>query len=191
MEDEGAEILRRALQDDNMQIARCAAHALAELGDTSGIGLVIDTFRDDSWSILCTPSTLAKSGHKRAVEALMEYIESFLDMESLPPGSAMVVKALGKSADERATDMLETVMYKNHGRKLRRAAVMALQEIGTEKAVNALLEALISEDGSLWQHARNALIKTGPEILPKLQELVEQTKDNPRRTVASLIQTIM
>ncbi len=103
----------------------------------------------------------------------------------------MVVKALGKSTDERATDILETVVYKNHDRKLRRSAVMALHEIGTEKALNILLEALVSEDGNLRQHARNALIKTGPEILPRLQELVEQTKGKPRRTVESLIRTIM
>lgn len=68
---------------------------------------------------------------------------------------------------------------------------MALQTIGTEKAVDILLEALASEDGNLRQHARNTLMKIGPEILPRLRILAEQVEGKPRRSVEGLLQSMM
>ena len=137
-----------------------------------------------------TPFTLAESGDKRAAEALLKCVESSLNTENLPSQVTLAVKALGDCADERAVDMLENVMYKKRDRKLRRAAVMALLNIGTEKAVDMLLGALVSEDGSLRQHARNALMKTGPEILPRLRTLAEKVEGKPRRSVESLLQAM-
>ncbi|MFC1717769.1 HEAT repeat domain-containing protein, partial [Candidatus Poribacteria bacterium] len=191
MEDEAQEILKEALQDDSVQKARCAAHALAEVGDNSGINLVIDALNDNGWEMWCTPFTLAESGDKRAAEALLNLVESSLHTENLPSQATLAVKALGKCTDERAADMLRTVLYEKRDRKFRRAAVMALLNIGTEKAVDILLGALVSEDGNLRQHARNALIKTGPEILPRLKTLAEQVEGKPRRSVESLLQAIM
>jgi len=191
MGDEAQEILKEALQDHSAQKARCAAHALAEVGDNSGINLVIDAFNDSGWEMWCTPFTLAESGHKRAAAALVKLVQSSLHTENPPSQSILAVKALGNCADDRAVDMLKTVMYEKRDRKFRRAAVMALLKIGTEKAIDILLEALVSEDGNLRQHARNALIKTGPEILPRLKILAEQVKGKPRRSVESLLQAIM
>lgn len=191
MGDEGEEVLKAALQEDNVQIARCAAHALVELGNTSAIHLVIDAFNDNGWEMWFTPFTLAASGDRRAVETLMRYVESSLDMADVSSKAVQAVRALGNCTDERAVEMLKTVMYKRRDRKPRRAAIMALQNMGTEKAVDVLLEALASEDGNLRQHARNALMKTGPEILPRLRTLAEQVEGKPRRSVESLLQAMM
>lgn len=182
--------LRTALISDNLHIARCAAHALAKVGDFSGIDLVIDALHDDEWQVWGTPQTLAESGDKRAVEALMKLVENSLHTESLPSKTINAAKALGRCGDERALDILKAMMYTRRDRNSRRAAVTALREIGTDEALDVLLEALISKDGNLAQHAGNALAKMGAEILPRLEALVDQEEGKRRRRIENVMRLV-
>jgi len=214
MGDEGAAVLKAALKDDRVQTARCAAHALlaslgglqkdvpghqakpgvlphksAGMGDTSGVHLVIDAFNDEGWDVWCTPFTLAASGDKRAVDALLKTVASSLHTENISSKALRAVKALGDCADERAVDVLKTVMYKRLDRKSRKAAVTALQKIGTEKAVRALLEALAGESKALRQQAQHALVRMGTEILPQLNMFANQVEGKARGAVENIIDT--
>jgi HEAT repeat protein len=186
----GATMLRVALKDDRAQTARCAAHGLVSIGDPSGIDLLIDAFNDDEWDVWSTPWTLAKSGDKRAIEALADFVETSLHAENMSGKARLAGKALGSCAHQRALDVLKKMMYTRRDRSSRRAAVMALRGMGTPEAVDVLLEALVSEDGNLRQHARNVLVKMGPETLPRLKTLVDQVEGRPRRAVESLVQSL-
>jgi len=190
MGSDGETILKAALKDDRTQMARCVAHALAEIGDTSGIDLVIDAFNDEQWNVWCTPFTLAASGDERTVDALLKTVESSLNTENISSKALQAVKALGDCNDERVIDMLKTVMYNSHDLKSRRAAVVALQKIGTEKAVDALLEALVGENKNLRQHAQNVLVKMGTEILPRLNTFADQVEGKARGAVEYITETI-
>ncbi len=170
------------------------------------------------WDIWCTPFTLAESGDKRAVDALLKTVETFLRTENISSKALQAVKALGdyrillaslnglpealatsvtdvnhksaNSATERVVDMLKAVIYKRSDRKSRRAAVMALQKIGTEKAVDALLEALVGESKNLRQHAQNVLVKMGTEILPRMNTLAAQVEGKARSAVERIIEVM-
>ena len=189
-EDGGAAVLKAALKSDNVQMARAAAHALVEIGDTSGIDLVIDAFNEDEWQVWCTPFTLGESGHPKALEALLNLVESSLHTEDVPSKVSQAVKALGKCTDRRAVDMLKTVMYTRHDRNSRRSATMALREMGTAESVGILMEALVNNDGNLRQHAGNALMRMGSEILPLLKALEGQTSGKQRRAVTRVLQSV-
>jgi len=204
MGSEGEITLKAALQDDREQVARCAAHALTEMGDNSGIDVVIDALNDKQWHVWHTPFTLAASGDKRAVDALLKTVESSLSVHEVTRSagetftsqrhtekiSLPAIKALGDCTDERAVDMLKSVMYNRIDLKSRRAAVIALQKIGTEKAVEALLEALVGDNKNLRQHAQNVLVKMDPEILPRLNTLAAQVEGKPRRAVEHVIEVV-
>ncbi len=185
--DKGMAELQTAMISDNLHIARCAAHALAKVGDFSGIDLVMDALHDDEWQVWGTPQTLAESGDKRAVEALMKLVEDSIYAESLSSKAINATKALGRCADERALDILKAMMYTRRDRNSRRAAVMALREMGTDEALNVLLEAMISKDGNLTQHAGNALAKMGTEILPRLKALADQAEGKQRRRIENVM----
>lgn len=187
---EGETALRTTLKSDNIRMARCAAHALAEMGDASAIDLVIDAFNDDEWECWRTAFSLAKSGDMRAFEALLECIKRFLHAEDMPSKAFCAVRALEHYTDKRATDMLKRVLYTKRERRLRKAATLALRNMGTAEAVDVLLEALISNDSNLRQHAANALMKMGPEILPRLRTLKEQTQGKRRRMVARVLAAV-
>jgi len=186
----GEAVLRAAIQDENTQTARCAAHALAGSGDPGGVSLVIDALNDDGWDIWNTPFTLAGSGDERALEALLKLVESSLDAEEMSSKALRSVKALGNCADSRALDMLKTVISTRRDRKARRAAFAALRDIENEDAANVLLEAIASKDGNLRQHARNALVKMGEEIVPQLEELLDRTEGKPRSAVMSVLRSM-
>jgi len=196
MGSEGETALRTTLKSDNIQMARSAAHPLAEMGDTSAVDILIDAFNDDGWECWRTSYSLAKSGDMRALEVLLECIERFLHAEDMPSTAFGTVWALGdyrilaNSATKRATDMLKRVLYTRRERRLRKAATLALRDMGTAEAVDVLLEALISNDSNLRQHAANALMKMGSEILPRLRTLEKQTQGKRRRMVARVLDAV-
>jgi HEAT repeat protein len=185
---EGAEVLKTALAGDNMNIATCAAHALVEIGDTSGIHLVINALNDDGYDIWHTPFLLSESGDRRAVDALLKFVEDSLHAEDIPSKALRAIRALRNCPEKRSVDMLKKVMHTRRDRKARGSAMSALLEMGTEEAVDSLLEALISTDGNLRQHARNAVVKMGSEVLPRLEALLEEVAGKPRRAVEAAME---
>lgn len=184
--DKGKAILKELLEADNMQKARCAAHALAEVGDISGINLVIDAFNDPQWDVWCTPFLLAESGDRKAIEALAMLVGK----EEMSSRALHSIRALSRCKDKIALDMLKQVIYTRHDRKFRKAAFAALREMGTEDAANIIIEALVSDDGNLRQHAGSALIRIGSEILPKLEKLLEQTQGKQQQAVMSVMKAL-
>jgi len=160
------------------------------MGDTSGVDLVIAALNDKQWNVWYTPFTLASSGDKRAVDALLKTVESSLNTDNISSKALLAVKALGDCTDERVVDMLKAVTFKRLDRKSRRTAVIALQKIGTEKAIDALLEALVGESKNLRQHAQNVLVQMGIEILPRLNALAAQIEGKPLRAVERIIEVV-
>ena len=67
---------------------------------------------------------------------------------------------------------------------------MALRQIGTMEAVDALLDALVCDDGNLRWHAGDALEKMGGEILPRLNKLADQVTGGKRRAVMRVVQSV-
>jgi len=187
---EGVEVLKMALRGSNTKVAMCAAHALVGVGDNSGIPLVIEALNHREYDISFTPFSLAESGDERAKDALLGFVEDSLHDENMSPKALRAIQALGNYSDERAIDILRTVMHTRRDRKPRRSAVMGLQKMGTEEAVDSLLKALVSQDGNLRQHVRNVVVKMGPEILPKLKSLLEQAEGKSRRAVESVIESL-
>ena len=188
--EKGIAELRTAMTSDNVNVARCAAHALVEAGDTSGIDLVIDSLNDDEWQVWNTPWTLAESGDKRAADALLKLVENSLHTEAVPRVFFNAVKALGKCTDERVVGALKEMLYARRDRSSRRSAIVALREMGTEEALDVLLEAVVSRDGNLSQHAGNALVKMGREILPRLEILADQVEGKQKRMVERVIRLV-
>ena len=68
------------------------------------------------------------------------------------------------------------------------AAVQGLGRIGTEAAIDALLQALSDEDASVQAIATQALGKTGgSQLLPRLSELLLTAASNQTHDVLSVI----
>jgi len=117
------EFLTTALKDKNKSIRWTAAEALWEMGD------------------------------KRAVPALIEYLEK---EDAYEWGKVVTMNALASFKDPQAVDPLIRMLEAKNP-FLRRSAALALAKIGDQKAVPALIRMLKDEEGWLQRLARNLL----------------------------------
>ncbi len=123
------EALTAALKDNNKSIRWVAAEALWEMGD------------------------------KRAVPALIEYLEK---EDAYEWGKVITMNALASFKDPQAVDPL-IKMLEAKNPFLRRSAALALAKIGDQKAVPALIGLLKDEEGWLQRLAQNLLEELAKE----------------------------
>jgi len=188
--------LTEALKDGDDSVRYYAAEALGRLGSREATNALIGTLNDGSWSVReATAEALGKIKDKKAVDAL---IETLNDEKALVRAKA--VEALGRIGDERAVVPLLALIddkrevYQALKGALRRIgspaverliglmrsgncrAVHLLASIKDERAVDALIEALESEDLKLRYHAAFALAKTADKkaTLPLIKALKDK-----------------
>jgi HEAT repeat protein len=94
------------------------------------------------------------------------------------------VKALGRSADERAIEPLIEVMKQDEDAFVRTEATLALGNFKDLRAINALIAALTTADGNVTEAANQALKNLGPNAMPPM---IEALASHDSRLTGNLI----
>ncbi|MDB5334114.1 MAG: lyase domain protein repeat-containing protein [Phycisphaerales bacterium] len=137
----GVPALIAALNDSDADVARDVAASLGLLGDRSAVGPLINTVENSNGYFHCVvraaaASSLAQLGDVRAVDALVGAVN-----DPAAEASAEAVRALATLGDARAVEPLIEVVRNANGYFLpivRRAAVLALAQLGGEQAAAEL-----------------------------------------------------
>ena len=137
-----------------------AARKLGETKNGTYLEFLTTALKDKNKSIRWTAAeALWEMGDKRAVPALIEYLEK---EDAYEWGKVVTMNALASFGDPQAVDPLIRMM----GAKnpfLRRSAALALAKIGDQKAAPALIGMLKDEEGWLQRLAQNLLEELAKE----------------------------
>jgi HEAT repeat protein len=122
---------------------------------------------------------LGEIGDARAVQPLMETLNSWEDLKFVPFSNigslaveASAAEALGKIGKPAVEPLIEVLkVAKKH---IRKGAALALGKIGDERAVEPLIEALRDEELGVRMDAAEALGKIGE---PAVELLIQALKD--------------
>ncbi|NLX36445.1 MAG: HEAT repeat domain-containing protein, partial [Chloroflexi bacterium] len=119
-------------------------------------------------------------GRLRAPEAVGPLISAMLDEQSSV--AIMAIQSLGEIGEPSAIEAL-VVMLNSGGPERRVAALRALGAIGTEQAFAGIASVLRGTQTDLDEHAIGALVRCGPEHLPRLLDLLADSE--PRVSAAA------
>jgi HEAT repeat protein len=151
-----------ALRDIDADVARDAAGALGTLRDPSAVEPLIDVLNNANGyfhSVVRAAAalSLAQLGDARAIDALVNSIN-----DPIAEASAEAIRALGTLANGRAVNPLIDVVRNSNGYFApiaRRAAVLALAQLGGEQAIAELraVAANTWEDTVVREEAEKAI----------------------------------
>ena len=164
-----------ALKAENEFCRRAAVEVLNEIGTTSSVKYLLEAVADEDWWVRARASdALARIGGPRVVDAVLELIK---DKDENVRRAA--IEILNTCKDKRAVDQLIVATQDKDWWVSERAAD-ALAEIGSAKAVPALLKMLARNDRSV-PVALRALGKLGDQqvlakVLPYLKRSEKEIK---------------
>ncbi len=134
-----------ALKDENHNIRASAAKILGEIRDPKAVDPLIATIKDDYMEVrLSTIRALGLIGDKKAVDPI---IGSLQDTQSEVVREA--ISALQYFKDERAVTPLAKLAVESDEFLTRSASIRALRQIGSQKAVDPLIDAL-GKEKDIW-----------------------------------------
>ncbi len=157
-------------QNKDRRIRRCAAEALAKIGDMRSVDLLVDSLKDED---LLTASRAAYAlGYmkdKRAVKPLLYALTEY----NIPCPAA---EALGKIKDPASVEpLIEALNHENVG--VRSCAVIALGMFGDHRACKPLIKTFMQDSDPITQdRARKALKMIGCSFKEHAREY--RTEDN-------------
>jgi HEAT repeat protein len=186
----GIKTLKAALYSDSQSTRRAAAHGLAEIGDASGVDLLVETLGSEGGYSWLTPRLLIELGDERGIEGLLTFVESHLHEEAISDATILAARALGQIKHTRAAAILKEMLFAHRDKKIRRTTIKALQQIGTPEAIETLIEAVQGRDGPLRQQAGSALAKIGEAVIPRLREILAVTTGKPRKSVIGVLKML-
>lgn len=179
-----------------------AANTLAELGETSGVKLLIDALKDNEAAVRSAAiNGLARMGDPQAVAGLLPLLKDrdrnvrvatvsalgqladqgaiipLMEMVSDPEWEvrAAMAEALGRIGD-RSTLPAVLELVKDGDQEVRQNAVEALGRVGDENAIDSLVLAMIDEDMGVRQAAARAAAMLDPywQRSPRMQALMPE-----------------
>ncbi|HEX7080106.1 MAG TPA: HEAT repeat domain-containing protein [Gammaproteobacteria bacterium] len=174
-----------ALKAENEFCRRAAVEVLNEIGTTSSVKYLLEAVADEDWWVRARASdALARIGGPRVVDAVLELIK---DKDENIRRAA--IEILNTCKDKRAVDQLILATQDKDWWVSERAAD-ALAEIGSSKAVPAILKMLARNDRSV-PVALRALGKLGDhkvlgKVLPYLKRPEKEVKLAAMDAVAEL-----
>ncbi|GEM_PF-4792032 len=137
-----------------------AARKLGESRDGKYIEVLTTALKDkNKWIRWVAAEALWEMGDKRAVPALIEYLEK---EDAYEWGKVVTMNALASFKDPQAVGPLIKVLEAKNP-FLRRSAALALAKIGDQKAVPALIGLLKDEEGWLQRLVQNLLEELAKE----------------------------
>jgi transcription termination factor NusA len=179
------EIFYKALNDEEREIRRNGAMALARSGSKEAIAylgnqigseeaadaLVQVLTDEDSSARKSAAEALGQLGDKRAVAPLIVTLK-----DGDPVVRRRVAEALGKLGDERAVASL-VASLQDEDTFVRRRATTALGQLGSEEAIEPLINALRDQDPTVRQMAAKALEGLKKPVVERL--IVNMRDDDP------------
>lgn len=152
--DESAKILADAQKDTNTRME--AALKLGQAKNPKYLAFLTDALKDSNKAIRWTAAeALWEMGDKRAVPALIEYLEKG---EAYEWGKVVTMNALASLKDPQAVNPLIR-MLESANPFLRRSAAVALFTIGDDRAIFALIGLLKDPQGFIQRIAQNFLVE--------------------------------
>ena len=172
------------------KVRRAIAEALGNWRDDEVATALLAMRGDASYFVVAAAlHALGKTRDSRAFDALVAGVETPSWLETIGAGAA---RGLGALADERALPVLEGLLRGDRAESLRRAAVAALAQLGTEldaartRAVDAIEAALVDPGYLVRLSAYVAAEKLGdPRLLPALDRLAAAEGDGRLRRDAA------
>jgi len=168
------EPLTNLLNDERWQVRRFAASALGKIGDGQGVESLIQALNDDEWHVRkYAVDALGNIGDERAVNPLIKVLS---DKDNDVRSKAVI--ALGKMKGSAVEPLIE--VFKNEDWNIRGKAAEALGNIGDERAVEPLINALVGRGKDKTKYVRGraaeALGKIGDEraIEPLIKALDDE-----------------
>ncbi|HUU40856.1 MAG TPA: HEAT repeat domain-containing protein, partial [Desulfatiglandales bacterium] len=150
--------------NNDRQIRRCAAEALAKIGDDRAVDMLISALKDED-HIIASRSAYALGwiGDKRAVKPLLHALTEL----NIPCPAA---EALGKIKDPATVNpLIEALKHEDTG--VRGCAVIALGMIGDTRACQPLVKVFMQDsDPGTQYRARRALKMIGCSFKEHAQE---------------------
>ncbi len=151
-------VARKLLNDESEAIRDLAIIAIGVHGGEEEVDLLIEKLKNgnegERWN---ATNALAKIGDKRAVEPLIERLESDPGFDTQLVGSACCI-ALGKIGDKRAVEPLIKALNDRH-RVLDLEAAEALARIGDKRVVEPLKIKIKEAKQDNWERGFNELKK--------------------------------
>jgi len=149
---EAVEPLIRLLPSENYAVSRWASWALGEIGDQRAVQPLIDCYhKNDNCDFYSAGIALNKLDSEHHIDC---FITGMNKGSWWVQGSC--AEALGESGSQRAMQPLINAL-KEGNERLRRAAVIALQNYSGENVITALKEAVHDPDFEVRIYAREAL----------------------------------
>jgi HEAT repeat protein len=139
-EELGAELLKEAAKStDDAELARAAVYALDDVIGDDDVDLLMEIWEKSPFEEVRRAALMMMM--EIGVDESLHVIRKVLKTEIDPETRMRLVYALEDAADEdAAVEILIDVAKNDPSRRVQRAAVHVLGEIGTEEAQNALLE---------------------------------------------------
>jgi thioredoxin-like negative regulator of GroEL len=182
----GAEVIRKALSDEDSSVRYCAARALGEIGDTGAKDLLAKAIKEDKNAEVRYHAAyaLASLGGEEA----FEFFKKQLDSEKSDDRSR-AVRALGSFGKGKYVAELSSAL-KDKDRRVRYAAIVQLDRARKKEGIPGMILALEDEDRFVRKRARSALERlTGKDFgrdKPKWEkwwkENGDKFKPKPRST---------
>lgn len=182
-------VLFRALRSPHSSLRQAAAESLARLGQNADllkpvVRELIDALGDENDAV----ATLAEHALMQAGRPAMGQLTQALNDQRLRPGQrSRLARALGALGDERAMPvLLDAIM--NGGGELE-GYVQAVAGVG-EKAVPAIIEALVGKDTTTGAGLVAALVRIGAPAVPYLIESIAGSLPEVRNAAVRALEQI-
>ena len=170
-------------QKDN-DVRQAAAAALVRIGATAVEPLSASLKHEYGDVRRAAAKALGEIGDPRAVEPLLAAVKAGTT-DSMRDGSSLAVEALAKIGTP-AIDIMVAAL-RDVEWKVRRAAVLALSEIGDPRAIQPLIATLMDKDDDVRRAVAGALVKAGePAVRPLIVVLEDLNVDARRSAVEAL-----
>ncbi|MFS0519670.1 HEAT repeat domain-containing protein [Nostoc sp. UIC 10607] len=176
-------IIKEYTESSNYDISYRAIYALGKVGSDTAINELFQLLNNPSYNIKQSAAmVLVNIGSKKIIARLIKYLKT----EKSNVVREIIIKSLGEIGSTRAIPYLIRILKKNSGADdyVRKNAAQALGKIGSDDAIDSLIESLITDD-YVREYAANSLgiIGSDTAILALNQALTSY--DNKVRSAAA------
>lgn len=159
----------------------CGYNQFSQFWEAS-ISDLIEMLKDPEMRVCSNATTeLGKRGDQSAVEPLIDALNN----EDTKLGS---VVALGKIPDERAVDPLVSILKEGSG--VSSCAAEALIAIGTQRAIQAVVDNIDDIDIDSYQQVFKSFQDRGESIIPTFIPLLDHSNRGVKKHVAEVLNTL-
>jgi HEAT repeat protein/Cdc6-like AAA superfamily ATPase len=177
--------LTSALQDSSMHVREKAVEGLGDLSDQTAFDPLFKIALEDQSPIVrwSAAHALGKIDAKAAMQSLLEVIEN--ENYKMRERAAEAIEHLeSEEVIPTLVELLENYKQYRYSYIYSKAA-KGLERIGTETAIQGLIQALKNLDFKVCRAAINALGHSGNQtVIPKLTEMLEDPNPDVREEVA-------